>query len=130
MNRIVLIGNGFDLAHGLPTQYQDFIDWYWKQCIDKLKSTYADTYTDDLCTFLIKETTTYSTWVLFFYTKGLFTKDIPYKEFLEETKDQQVFSISQSPFFERICKCIETKNWVDIENEYYELLKEYMPCVR
>jgi hypothetical protein len=25
MNRIVIIGNGFDLAHGLPTRYEDFI---------------------------------------------------------------------------------------------------------
>lgn len=24
---ILLIGNGFDLAHGLPTKYADFIDW-------------------------------------------------------------------------------------------------------
>jgi hypothetical protein len=30
MNRIILIGNGFDLAHGLPTRYTDFINWYWK----------------------------------------------------------------------------------------------------
>lgn len=26
MNRIVLIGNGFDLAHGLPTKYENFIN--------------------------------------------------------------------------------------------------------
>lgn len=31
MNRIVLIGNGFDLAHGMKTSYADFIDWYWEQ---------------------------------------------------------------------------------------------------
>ena len=31
MNRIVLIGNGFDLAHGLKTNYNDFIDDYWKR---------------------------------------------------------------------------------------------------
>lgn len=31
MNRIVLIGNGFDLAHGLKTSYKDFIEWYWEQ---------------------------------------------------------------------------------------------------
>jgi len=30
MNRIVLIGNGFDLAHGLKTSYADFINWYWE----------------------------------------------------------------------------------------------------
>lgn len=28
MNRIILIGNGFDLAHGLPTSYADFIRGY------------------------------------------------------------------------------------------------------
>ena len=26
MNRIILIGNGFDLAHGLRTSYADFIN--------------------------------------------------------------------------------------------------------
>ena len=31
MNRLVIIGNGFDLAHGLPTGYCDFIDWYWRK---------------------------------------------------------------------------------------------------
>ncbi len=31
MNRLVLIGNGFDLAHGLKTSYADFINWYWGQ---------------------------------------------------------------------------------------------------
>lgn len=29
MNRIILIGNGFDLAHGLPTSYTDFIRGYY-----------------------------------------------------------------------------------------------------
>lgn len=31
MNRIIVIGNGFDLAHGLKTGYQDFINDYWAQ---------------------------------------------------------------------------------------------------
>jgi len=29
MNRIILIGNGFDLAHGMKTSYGDFINDYW-----------------------------------------------------------------------------------------------------
>ncbi len=29
MNRLILIGNGFDLAHGLKTSYSDFILWYF-----------------------------------------------------------------------------------------------------
>ena len=36
MNRIILIGNGFDLAHGLKTSYADFIDWYWGEWGTKL----------------------------------------------------------------------------------------------
>lgn len=26
MNRLVIIGNGFDMAHGLKTSYKDFIN--------------------------------------------------------------------------------------------------------
>ena len=29
-NNILVIGNGFDLAHGLDTRYDDFIDWIRK----------------------------------------------------------------------------------------------------
>ena len=34
MNRLVIIGNGFDIAHGLKTSYVDFINWYWEQRVD------------------------------------------------------------------------------------------------
>ena len=30
-----------------------------------------------------------------------------------------------TPLFERIHKSIKTKGWVDIENDYYEILKKY-----
>ncbi|MFR3371811.1 MAG: AbiH family protein, partial [Clostridioides difficile] len=29
MNRLILIGNGFDLAHGMKTNYKDFIEHLW-----------------------------------------------------------------------------------------------------
>ena len=38
MNRIILIGNGFDLAHGLKTSYKHFIDYYWENLSDELQS--------------------------------------------------------------------------------------------
>lgn len=31
MNRLIIIGNGFDLAHGLSTRYSDFLKWYWSR---------------------------------------------------------------------------------------------------
>jgi hypothetical protein len=37
-NKIFLIGNGFDLAHGLPTRYIDFIKWYLKtSCLNAIE---------------------------------------------------------------------------------------------
>lgn len=34
------------------------------------------------------------------------------------------FSVTYSRFFEKIIQSIETKGWVDIENDYYQLLKQ------
>ena len=49
MNRLVLIGNGFDLAHGLKTRYEDFIYWYWKQRILQLYEETTNVSDDHLC---------------------------------------------------------------------------------
>ncbi len=47
MNHIVLLGNGFDLAHGLKTSYTDFLLWYFKKALDSSKS-YNSTHNDAL----------------------------------------------------------------------------------
>lgn len=33
MNRLIIIGNGFDLAHSLKTSYEDFLVWYINQLV-------------------------------------------------------------------------------------------------
>lgn len=40
MNRIIIIGNGFDKAHGLATGYRDFIDSYWTRVFDHIFDPY------------------------------------------------------------------------------------------
>lgn len=47
MNRIILIGNGFDLAHGLKTSYRDFIDDYWKTFIKEARNSGKQSYEDE-----------------------------------------------------------------------------------
>ena len=49
MNRLVLIGNGFDLAHGLKTSYEDFIYWYWKSRILNSYEVRSNEWDDGLC---------------------------------------------------------------------------------
>ncbi len=51
MNRIILIGNGFDLAHGLKTSYANFIDWYWEKKILDLRNEKGKVLDDGLTKF-------------------------------------------------------------------------------
>ena len=37
MNRIILIGNGFDLAHGMKTSYANFLNDYWERAITEIQ---------------------------------------------------------------------------------------------
>ena len=46
MNRIVLIGNGFDLAHHLRTKYEHFINWYWDYRVDGFVNNHTNKSTD------------------------------------------------------------------------------------
>ncbi len=65
MNRIVLIGNGFDLAHGLPTRYEDFILWYWDAVVDGFYDNYTNIAADKLYSFKIKDQI--KSWNIFAY---------------------------------------------------------------
>ena len=132
MNRIVLIGNGFDLAHGLKTSYKDFINWYWEQRLHHIVIESSAVSSDVLCTIKILPASGYNGWLSFSQQNGFFKNPfnnewkISGLEFIEELrKYPDKFEIVKSSFFENICTSIETKGWVDIENEYYSLLKRY-----
>lgn len=128
MNRLVLIGNGFDLAHDLNTKYEDFITWYWGQWGRRLLRSEHAIESDELCSFELRPTQWYSIWFQFW--SGHYLKPrIPYLPWEEHEVVEQLkkhpeycnFSYS-SPFFEQINNSIETKRWVDIEHEYYSQL--------
>ena len=130
MNRLVLIGNGFDLAHGLKTSYADFIDWYWKDWGRRLLHGLNRTEDDGLCSFKIKDNIEVINWASVF--QGWYYKRenplIPWdvNDVISLAKqDRKLCDFKMSPFFERIQNSIETKGWVDIENEYYQLLEHY-----
>lgn len=121
MNRIVLIGNGFDLAHGLKTQYKDFIDWYWKDRIENFteQDRINNRSTDDLCT-IKPYYSSYNLQSIYSYYKN-----VAIEKFYEKFSNDEYIEIIYTPFFKNIHNCIKTKGWVDIENEYYKLLIEY-----
>ena len=46
-NRLLLIGNGFDLAHGLPTSYNQFLKWWLDNTIRRFTSKVENKNWDD-----------------------------------------------------------------------------------
>lgn len=128
MNRIILIGNGFDLAHGLRTSYKDFINWYWEDCGNRLLHCHGKTVADGLCSFELKDKIRLGCWS---YVWGYhYQRSNPLKPWnlndvvniAKEDNDLCDFLIT-SPLFKRIWNRL-LLGWVDIENEYFSLLTE------
>lgn len=64
MNRLVLIGNGFDLAHGLKTSYADFINWYWEEWGRRLMTSGKKSESDEFCLFILNKGVGLGAWYL------------------------------------------------------------------
>ena len=75
MNRLVIIGNGFDMAHGLKTSYKDFINWYWDRRVDAFVGNISKVSEDSLCKLTIKDNPNLSCWNVFAFENSYF-KDI------------------------------------------------------
>lgn len=126
MNRLVLIGNGFDLAHGLKTSYADFVDWYFEKRYDNLLDTHNDVSEDPLLTIRYQWHEAISTYL---------SNQVRYNQtFANLSKRQRMewimgnsdeFDSIPSPLFKRILLNYGKKNWEGIEQDYYDILKEY-----
>ena len=122
MNRIVIVGNGFDLSHRLATRYSDFIKWYWDQWVLWLQNNTSRKVSDDLCIFKTEG----DPWSVLLYPLISPYKKLSGEELLEMISTLPgSCSLEKSPLLQRITTSIETMNWVDIENEYYKILKIY-----
>ena len=128
MNRLVLIGNGFDLAHGLNTSYKQFICWYWNQWGIRLLKSTSKIESDGLCTFKLKDTIESPYWGHIWGTycqrEDILKPWDPSEVIGIAMKDRDLCDFDMSPFLTRIFKSFAKKKWVDIENEYYSLLIE------
>ena len=125
MNRIVLIGNGFDLAHGLKTSYADFINWYWEQWRDRLIKSKSQIECDKLCSFNIHSDFYHNTLgglINYYSSQWCEKKAYEFVNFI--CNNLLEIEVIFSPLIKRIKESVEKKNWVDIEADYYDLLKD------
>ncbi|WP_036876973.1 AbiH family protein [Xylanibacter oryzae] len=127
MNRIVLVGNGFDLAHNLPTKYEDFINWYWGERIKMMYNCPNQIMKDNLCSLEILNYTANDAFAAFTLSKACSFNYTNWNNILKMIiKDKNDYKVIYSPLFGVICKSIETRGWIDIENEYYNFLRSFL----
>ena len=124
MNRLVIIGNGFDLAHGLKTKYEDFFYWYWVQRINGLPSTIVRESKDPLCTI---KTEYISFPITLDYCHDILYGDnkTRYNNLIQHSINKEL-SIDCFVLLNRIKDRVWSKSWLDIENEYYSCLLDEM----
>jgi Bacteriophage abortive infection AbiH len=137
INRLVLIGNGFDLAHGLKTSYGHFIFWYFNDCLTKAKEKFesgkysyesaggrAIVFENDLLQINFDK---YSFNTIKTYT---FRSIDDIKQFIgiaSENKYQYHCDCKlKSSFLSSLIKGFCQKKWVDIENHYYNALCKFI----
>ena len=126
MNRLIIIGNGFDLAHGIKTSYHDFILDYLKESLKICVSSYRQYdvkgygsvdgfYDDELLQIILKQR----------------FANIKYEDLISKISTLSECKELIKEYFECNYKFIFLKNiiskacnysWVNIETEYFEAL--------
>ncbi len=118
MNKLFIIGNGFDLAHGLDTRYSDFLLWYLKDVLNEL--SFNQHFSDDLIELNYKG-----------QLKDFKINKI--RDFIQMQRPYLVNGVVHNPvlnvkyksgFFKDIIETQIDYKWVDIECLYYKHLLE------
>jgi hypothetical protein len=122
MNRIILIGNGFDLAHGMNTSYNHFLNDYWENIITQLQKVASSNATILGRTFENEEIRVDGLHGPWGNTTQIDATN--FEELLINLKSQNIDFSFNNKFLETLTKRRKELNWVDIEMEYYELLKK------
>lgn len=112
------------MAHNLKTKYENFIDWYWDKRVRNLCNEHTDTSSDELCVLETRNNGSWTNYIRYFSLDNVDTgrgKEII--GHIRENREQ--FRVTFYSLLSRICENIESKGWVDIENDYYNLLISY-----
>jgi hypothetical protein len=109
MNKIVLIGNGFDLAHGRKTKYSDFVLWYFKK-VNQISEDHRSNHSDGLIRINFNGR----------YLENSVFKSV--NHVIQALRTKHIEFIYANPFFESIVETARNFNWVDIEAMYYSSL--------
>lgn len=139
MNRLILIGNGFDIAHKIKTSYKDFILDYLRNAF-KYANNY-NKYTDQLLS--VMRSGYYKNWLnngnddidkwdlnnFYAYIEqengmSVYAGGTPTNTYRESIQEREYTLEIKSNLISKLLSSCKEYNWVDIENEYYKILCE------
>lgn len=132
MNRLILLGNGFDLAHGMPTRYNDFLLWYLKKAYKQAET--EGIYEDNILKIenpqrhVLKHFEIDGVEALIDHLCArreiemlLHQSEIKWHQYQSNTNP---FSTTiKYYFFSHLIGEYSLNKWVDVENEFYDKLK-------
>lgn len=135
MNRLVIVGNGFDLSHGMKTGYQDFM---LHLLVENIKKCRQQEITSHSLFKVVKDDKTY----------GLETEEMAEIEIEKCSSVQELLNSKfighkishdgtprtgkkglynlqiESRLLQRLLEKVLLTNWVDVETEFYLLLED------
>lgn len=115
MNKLVIIGNGFDLAHGLPTRYEDYLLW-------EINEAFKNVDTKKIDNDFFKVQSRHSGISHPDGSPFVFKSIMEFEDFFVTYKEHLSIDF-KNDFFKNIIR-LAADNWVDIEREYFrELVK-------
>ncbi|WP_272151855.1 AbiH family protein [Tenacibaculum aiptasiae] len=122
-NRIIVIGNGFDIALGLNSSYKSFIENYFKDIFLNvynlsLEYTFYETH-------LIRVDISYQNLSLLKEEYNLESLDTETILTLDYVLKRYATIEYKYEFFKEILFHLNKENWVDVEQLYYDRLKSY-----
>jgi len=133
MNKLIIAGNGFDLTHGLPTSYNNFMDAFWRDLKENqhdelvkelvhLNSEYQHFLEDRI--FDYKDFVSKITYYMGKYKRADFV-GYSIKDKNRYSGHLETFELFRfnNYFFRELNETQSIENWVDVENEYYQALK-------
>lgn len=116
MNRLIIVGNGFDKAHGLETGYNDFLFDYLK----KIVSDFVTTGILGKNKVLFKSEPRFKVAMLSKYSHRKISSPEELKTLIKELHDDNY--LKMQGFLQRIYQNFSSKKWVDIELDYFDAI--------
>lgn len=112
INRLIIIGNGFDLHHGLKTRYSDFMENFW------MTTPYNQDNPLVRFNFFANLAQIVGTAASYFELQSRINDF--YKN--NHDVDTERFISFKNDFFEQLCQQSSDSNWVDFEMNYFAYL--------